>query len=121
MVSLSVVQQSNALIKTGRAIPRGIVGVFVGATSGIGRACLVQFAQLTASPRIYFVGRSQQAANEILQNLRQTNPEGKYTFIRADVSLLRNVDKVCEQIRAEEESVNVLFLSQGTLDVTTGM
>jgi NAD(P)-dependent dehydrogenase (short-subunit alcohol dehydrogenase family) len=119
MVALQAVNASNALLKT--ALPSGIVAVFVGATSGIGKSTLIKFAQHVNEPRIYFVGRSQQAADEILHQLQHDiNPGGSYTFIKADVSLLAVVDDVCEQIRAKEGRINVLCQSQGTLDMSAG-
>lgn len=134
MVSLSTVQASNAAIPP---YTTPLVAVFVGATSGIGKASLLQFVRHTAATqknnklRIYFVGRSQTAADGILEQLRRIKPESEsdgdgdggaeYTFIQADVSLLRQVDEVCKQIREKESMINLLFLSQGTLDMTTGM
>lgn len=41
------------------------------------------------------------------------NPQGEYTFVKADVSLIRVVDEVCEQIKAKEKAINILFLSAG--------
>jgi hypothetical protein len=35
----------------------------------------------------------------------------RWRFIKADVSQLRNVDAVCEQIKAQESKINLLFLS----------
>jgi NAD(P)-dependent dehydrogenase (short-subunit alcohol dehydrogenase family) len=128
MVSLSTVQTSNARISAAIPPTTTPVAVFIGATSGIGKASLLQFAQHTAQnkPRIYFVGRSQAAADEILQQLRRIKPDdgadggAEYVFIQADVSLLNQVDEVCKQIKEKESAINVLFLSQGTLDMTTG-
>lgn len=41
------------------------------------------------------------------------NPKGEYTFVKADVSLIRVVDEVCEEIKAKEKVINILFLSAG--------
>ncbi|KAJ0116824.1 hypothetical protein J7T55_009975 [Diaporthe amygdali] len=114
MVALDKVQQSNAQIAT--TYPAGLVAVFAGATAGIGETSLREFARHTAKPRIYIVGRSKEACDRLEADLREVNPEGQYTFIRSDVSLLRNVDDVCKQIREKESEINVLFMSQGTLN-----
>ncbi len=113
MVSLTAVQASNARIPT--ILPSGLVAVFVGATSGIGEYTLKEFAHLARQPRIYNIGRSQQASDRIAAECKKLNPDAQYTFIQADVSLIRNVDDVCEQIKAKEKTINVLFLSAGTL------
>lgn len=119
MVTISEVREYNELIRT--ALPPGIVAVFIGATSGIGRATLLRFAKYARQPRIYFVGRSEEAADRFTDQLRDVNPDGKYIFIKADVSLLHGVDKVCKQIKEREQSISILFQSQGTLDFYSGM
>jgi NAD(P)-dependent dehydrogenase (short-subunit alcohol dehydrogenase family) len=118
MVALSDVQSSNEAIS--KTLPPDIVAVFVGATSGIGKAALLHFAQHARQPRIYFIGRSQQAADDIQKQLRSINPDGRYEFIKADVSLLSVVDEVCSSIREKESRIDILFQSQGTLDISTG-
>ncbi|KAJ5959463.1 Short-chain dehydrogenase/reductase SDR [Penicillium vulpinum] len=112
MVSLPDVQSSNSQIAN--TLPAGLVAVFVGATSGIGEAALKEFARSARSPRAYFIGRSQEAAAHITAECRQLNPEGEFIFIKADVSLIRNVDVVCREIQSKEKSINILFLSCGT-------
>ena len=113
MVALSEVQSSNSRIVS--ALPANLVAVFIGGTSGIGEYTLKQFAKHAHQPRIYIVGRSQEAADRITAECRKTNAEGQYIFILADTSLIRNVDDVCQEIRSKEKAVNVLFLSTGTL------
>lgn len=113
MVSLSEVQASNARIAS--TLPARLVAVFVGATSGIGETTLKQFAQHTKEPCVYFVGRSEEAGDRIRAECKNLNPEGEYNFIKADTSLIRNVDKICRDIKNKETSVNLLFLSSGVL------
>jgi short-subunit dehydrogenase len=117
MVSLTAMRASNARVAT--ALPPGLVGVFVGATSGIGETSLKQFAKHANKPRVYFVGRSQEAGDRILSELKELNAEGAYTFRKADVSLMKVVDEVCKEIKAKEQSVNVLCLSAGVLQMYT--
>jgi NAD(P)-dependent dehydrogenase (short-subunit alcohol dehydrogenase family) len=114
MVSLSTIRVSNSLISS--SLPSHLVAVFVGATSGIGETTLKQFAKHAHQPRAYFIGRSQPAADRILSECKALNPQGEYTFIKADVSLIRTVDDVCKQIAEKEKAVNILFLSQGIID-----
>lgn len=111
MVALSQVQSSNSLISS--TLPPNLVAVFVGATSGIGEATLKQFAKHSRQPRVYFVGRSQDAADRIAVECKALNSEGEHIFIKADVSLIRVVDEVCENIKAKEKAINILFLSAG--------
>lgn len=113
MVTLSVTVASNSRISSD--LPAGLVAVFVGATSGIGEYALKEFAQQAKSPKIYFVGRSEVAATRIIAESKDLNPAGQYTFIESDVSLLKNVDTVCQEILAKENSINLLFQTQGTM------
>lgn len=115
MVSLSVVRASNALIATN--LPANLVALFVGATSGIGEATLKAFARYSKSPIIYFVGRSQIAANRIIAECKTLNPGGRYIFIQADVSLIKVVDQVCDEFKAKEATLDLLFLSQGVMSL----
>ena len=111
MVSLPLVQSSKALRSS--TLPSNLVAVFIGATSGIGEATLKQFAKHARRPRAYFVGRSQDAGDRIGAECNALNPEGEFIFIKADVSLMRVVDGVCEKIKAKEKAINILFLSAG--------
>lgn len=111
MVSISSIRSSNSLIST--SLPAGMVALFVGATSGIGEATLKKFAQYAIGPRVYFVGRSQEAADRITAECQALNPAGQYVFRKADVSLIKVVDEICEEVKAKEESINLLFLSCG--------
>ena len=118
MVALVDVQSSNARIAS--ALPPGLVAVFVGATSGVGEMTLKQFAKHTRRPRVYFVGRSQEAGDRIAAECEALNGEGEYVFIKADASLIRTVDDVCRDIKGKEKAVNLLFLSTGSL-ISKGM
>lgn len=112
-VTLEQVQASNASIK--QTYPDGLVAVFAGATAGIGEASLREFVRHTTKPRAYIIGRSQEACDRLDAELKALNPEGQYHFIRSDISLLRNVDKVCREICSKETAINILFMSQGGL------
>lgn len=111
MVTLAEVKSSNALIPS--TLPPGLVAVFVGATSGIGEISVKEFAKQSRQPRVYLVGRSQDAADRIIAECRMLNSTGEYIFIKADVSLIRVVDAVCDEIKAKEKAINLLFLSAG--------
>ncbi|PQE29254.1 short-chain dehydrogenase reductase SDR protein [Rutstroemia sp. NJR-2017a BBW] len=114
MVSLSDVESSNSRIYS-TLTP--LVALFVGATSGIGEATLKKFAKYSKQPRAYFIGRSQDAADRIITECKALNPEGEYIFRKADVSLIKIVDEVCEEIKTKEKSLNLLFLSQGVMSM----
>jgi NAD(P)-dependent dehydrogenase (short-subunit alcohol dehydrogenase family) len=119
MVALEDVQSSNSRIAS--TLPPGLVAVFVGGTSGIGETALKQFAKHARQPRVYFVGRSQESADRVAMECKALNSEGDYIFIKADTSLIRNVDDVCRKIKSKEKAINLLFISTGTLLSYTSM
>ena len=112
-ITIEQIRASNAQISS--TLPSGIVAVFAGATSGIGETSLKQFAKNTVKPRIYFLGRSQSSGDRIRGELEALNPGGEYFFLSVDVSLLRAVDDVCREIKARERTLNLLFLSTGSM------
>lgn len=89
----------------------------VGATSGIGESTLKQWCRHTIKPRVYVVGRSQDAADRIFSELKTIQPETEANFIRKDLTLIKNVDEVCEEIKAKESKLNLLFMTPGTLSL----
>ncbi|KAI5467899.1 hypothetical protein BGZ63DRAFT_410736 [Mariannaea sp. PMI_226] len=117
MVALSKVQESN--LKASSALPAGLVAVFAGGTAGIGEMTMKSFTKHTVQPKIYFLGRSQQAGDRLLQELKTLNPDGTYHFLKTDLSLLKTVDEVCNEIKKKEKAINVLFMTQGTLNMSS--
>lgn len=115
MVSLSSVSASNSLIP--EVIPAGLVAVFFGGTSGIGEITVKTLAKYARSPRIYIIGRSQDAADRILAECKAINPDGEFIFMKTDVSLIRNVDELSKEIKAKEKFLNLLFLTAGVANI----
>jgi NADP-dependent 3-hydroxy acid dehydrogenase YdfG len=113
MVTLPEAIASNERI--GSALPPGLVAVFVGGTSGVGEYTLKAFVKYALIPRVYLVGRSQESADRIIRECTQLNSGGKFEFIKADISLLKNVDDVCNQLKSKETKINILFETQGTM------
>lgn len=112
MVSLEAIRASNARAKS---LPAGLVAVFVGGTNGVGETTVRQFANYVPSPRVYIIGRSQEAGDRIVKECKDLNPTGEFVFISKDTSLIRNVDEICDDLQKREKTINVLFLTIGTL------
>ncbi len=93
----------------------GLVAVFVGATSGIGLGTLKQFSRYAQAPKVYVLGRSKKAATPLLEEIKKINPEGTFEFIETEISLIKNVDLACDEIKAKEKKVDILFTSPGYL------
>ncbi|CZR66714.1 uncharacterized protein PAC_16615 [Phialocephala subalpina] len=114
MVALDVVHASNARL---RELGPGLVALFVGGTSGIGEFTLKAFVKNTISPRVYLVGRNASAADRIIEECHGLNKDGKVEFIKADVSELAEVDRVCKEIQKKEKAVNLLVQTQGNANL----
>lgn len=67
----------------------------------------------TLQPTVYLIGRNEEAATNIIRDLRSLNDKAKIDFIKSDISLLRNIDESCKLIQTKEDKVNLLFLSAG--------
>ncbi|KAJ8099563.1 hypothetical protein POJ06DRAFT_223331 [Lipomyces tetrasporus] len=112
MVNIKAVRESNSRLKSE---PSGMVALFVGATSGIGKGSIMQFAKYANAPKVYIVGRSKTAATALLNELDRLNPQGTFVFIETEISLIKNADDVCDQIAAQERKLDLAFLSPGFL------
>jgi NAD(P)-dependent dehydrogenase (short-subunit alcohol dehydrogenase family) len=75
------------------------------------------FVRVTVSPTIYFVGRNETAAATITASLQRLNPTAKITFLRSDVSLLRNAYSAATTIREKESAINLLVVSPGYMSL----
>ena len=52
-----------------------------------------------------------------MSELKNIRPEAEATFIKKDLTLLKNVDEVCEEIKAKEKKLNLLFMTQGAMSM----
>jgi NAD(P)-dependent dehydrogenase (short-subunit alcohol dehydrogenase family) len=111
-VSLNNVRLSN---KSLQALPPGLVAVFAGATAGIGLGTLRQLAKYANGPRVYIIGRSEEKASHIIDKLKKINPMGTFIFIGGQLSLIKDVDRMCQQIEKYESHIDILCMSPGYL------
>jgi len=113
MVSLREAQAANAALKDSQP---AMTAVFAGATNGIGLATLKAFAKHTPQGTAIIVGRNKARFEPELQKLRSTSPNGTFTFLETDITLLKNVDAVSEEIKKATQSIDLLCVSQGFLN-----
>jgi short-subunit dehydrogenase len=72
-------------------------------------------AKVIDRPKIYIVSRKEGAGARILNELNTLGPSVSYHFIKADLTLLQNVDGVRERVKSGNVVVDLLFLSTGHL------
>ena len=76
---------------------------------------LKQFAKQTTAPKAYILGRSKKVATPLLDELKASNDAGTFIFLESEISLMRNVDQICDEVKAQEKKVDLLFMSPGYL------
>jgi NADP-dependent 3-hydroxy acid dehydrogenase YdfG len=111
MVSLPQVLTSNTRIST--SLPRSLVAVFAGATTGIGLATLKTFVTHAVAPRIYLLARNTDAAARVVEACHTLNPDAAIEVVKVDLSSIRETDAACAVIKEKERGVNLAVLSQG--------
>lgn len=127
MVNLDDVRTANSSLVQRQPL----VAVFTGGTGGIGLSTLKSLAATHSNSgkglRVYITGRNQNATEKIIADCLTVCPQGDFRFIQvADLSLLRDVDRACEEIIKAEKAcakpgevprVDMLFMSQGELSL----
>lgn len=135
MVKLDVIRTANAALADGT---KPFVAVVAGGTAGIGEATVRALATTFAGRgsgdrsrgflRVYIVGRNREAAQKIVTECETVCSGGVFRFYRGDLSLLKEVDRVCAEIIGIEQreavaiaapaKIDFLVCSQGVLSLT---
>ncbi|KAL6306447.1 hypothetical protein BKA93DRAFT_774811 [Sparassis latifolia] len=115
MPSLVTVRASNADFAP-HYLP---VALFVGGTSGIGRAVAEAFARYThGNAHIIICGRNSAAAESIIASFpTPTSPDATHEFVHCDVSSIKSVAATTEALQARLGRLNFLVLSPGVFTV----
>ncbi|KAI5241247.1 hypothetical protein E4T43_05539 [Aureobasidium subglaciale] len=113
MVSLDSIRMSNLQA----ADLENLVTVFVGGTNGVAESTEKELFLRATTPIAYIIGRSQEKGDSLCKELEDLNPGSKAIFLKKDISILKNVDEVCEELKRREKKINVLFLSAGYMSL----
>jgi NAD(P)-dependent dehydrogenase (short-subunit alcohol dehydrogenase family) len=111
MVKITSIDESNARFASEHHA--GLICVFVGATSGIGASTLESMANILESSTFYVLGRSETSFVAQKARVESLNSSIKILFIKAEVSLLSEIDAACQRIRTVERKIDILYMSQG--------
>ena len=66
-------------------------------------------------PKVYVDGRNSNKLSSIISYLEKISPKGVYIPIRSEISLFRNVDTVCEELKRKEKNLDLLLMCPGYL------
>ena len=59
--------------------------------------------------------RSEERGRRVVEELMKLNSGGEAILLRKDISLLSNVDQVCQELKTRESNINCLFITAGHL------
>ena len=91
--------------------------------TGIGAGIASAFAKYgprdANAPYIILVGRSQQGANAVIEEMKKSNAQGKYEFVQGDLTLMKGVRSVADEISKKVDKINYLCMSQGMFSLAS--
>ena len=116
MVRISQIKENNAQIDE-KSAPR--VAVFVGGTSGIGKLTLNAITRLGTRFKAYVIGRqeSEAAFKPFIEELHLANANASIIWVEGQISLLSEVQRVCDRIKRLEGSIDLLFMTAGYVNL----
>ncbi|KAL0957958.1 hypothetical protein HGRIS_000138 [Hohenbuehelia grisea] len=96
------------------------VAIFLGGTSGVGRAMAEAFARYTGGKaHIVIIGRNRRAAQASIDTFpKPTSGTFTHEFVECDVSLMKNVREVTSVLVKRLPKVNFLVMSTGVFVLT---
>ncbi|KAJ7649030.1 hypothetical protein DFH06DRAFT_996592 [Mycena polygramma] len=111
MPSLSAARAFNAAFRPSYTP----VAIFVGGTSGIGQGMAEAFARHTkGNAHIVIIGRNRAAAEAIISTFPKPTAAGAtHEFVECDITLMKNVHRVTDELRARIPKINFLVLTAG--------
>lgn len=83
--------------------------IVTGATSGMGRASAIMFAQEGAE--VILIGRDEQRGNEVVAKIEKMGEKAKLYLY--DISIEKNVEELYQVINESYEKIDVLFNNAG--------
>lgn len=85
--------------------------LITGGTSGVGKAIATGIAQTGA--KVIIVGRNQSNAEIAIKEIYKKSGNKEVSFIKADLSLMKSVYQLCEQIKSQETYLNGIVNAAG--------
>lgn len=83
-------------------------------TTGLG-ASAISFIAAQTPAHIFFSGRNQKRASEVISRVQQTSPSTKLTFLECDLSSLASVKAAAQEFLSKSERLDVLMCNAGVM------
>lgn len=92
----------------------GKVIFITGGTAGLGAGSILELSK--HSPHhIFFSGRNQSKADELIAHVQKTSPNVPVTFIKCDIASLRSVQEAANTFKSKAENLDILMLNAGIM------
>lgn len=113
---------SKASFDPTRDIPNlsGRVYFVTGGTTGLG-AGFISFIAAKNPAKIFFSGRNQKKADELISKVKSISPTTQVTFIHCDLSSLASVQASAKEFLSKEERLDVLMCNAGVMALDPGL
>jgi NAD(P)-dependent dehydrogenase (short-subunit alcohol dehydrogenase family) len=113
---------SKASFDPVRDIPdlSGRVYFITGGTTGLG-AGFISFIAAKNPGKIFFSGRNQKKADELISKVKQISPTTQVNFIQCDLSSLASVQASAKEFLNKEERLDVLMCNAGVMALDPGL
>lgn len=98
----------------------GKVILVTGGTAGLGRETILSLAR-HAPARIYFSGRSQSSADNLIQDFQSKYSAIHITFIRADLTSISSIKDAAASFLAKESRIDLFFANAGIMATPPGL
>ena len=85
--------------------------IITGATDGIGKQTAIDLARL--GYRIGLVGRNLQKGESVLNEIENTTNNQSLKYFRADLSNIKSIERLSNEIKEEYDSVDILINNAG--------
>ncbi|QGA19793.1 hypothetical protein EYB26_007487 [Talaromyces marneffei] len=96
----------------------GKVIFITGGTSGLGRASVASLAKRNPA-HIYFTGRNNKAAQELIHEVHTEKPSVKLTFVKMDMTSLVSVKEACKEF--VHDRLDILMCNAGVMFIPAGV
>lgn len=110
---LLMVETEEKLVSVERATER--VALVTGGTAGIGKATAVKLAQ--DGYKVVIVGRDVQRGEASVHDVKNRSKNTNVTFLQADMSLMREVQRLVDVFLQRYERLDVLIHSAGVIHI----